>query len=252
MIPYSDIQGRRYLVTGASSGIGRVTATLLSKLGARLTLVGRSEERLLETKQMLEGSEHVVEPMDLSQASKIPSWMKHIAKESGAFSGVVHSAGIQGVAPVRFLKDDDFTHMMNVNVNSAVQLAKGFRQKGVLGESGSLVFISSVVGIVGQAGIASYSASKGAINSLTRCLALEFAPESIRVNCVAPGIVNTEMTENLKSKLGDDQFQSARDMHPLGIGDPEDVANAVVFLLSRTAKWITGSTLVVDGGYTAK
>ena len=251
MNPFGDIDGKHFLVTGASSGIGRAASVLLSQLGARLTLVGRSEERLSETKQMLKGSDHSVERKDLSQADAIPAWMKGIAQESGPLNGLVHSAGIQAVNPVRFLKDEDFSHIMNVNVSSAVQLAKGFRQKGVKGEAGCLVLIGSVVGIVGQAGIVAYSASKGAICSLTRSLAIEFAPEGIRVNCVAPGIVKTEMTEDFKSRLSQDQFRSLVKMYPLGIGEPEDVANAIVFLLSNAARWITGSTLVVDGGYTA-
>lgn len=251
MNPFADISGQRILVTGASSGIGRAASVLLSQLGAQLILVGRSEDRLEETLQLLDGAEHAVEPKDLSRADEIPAWMKQLAKDIGPIRGVVHSAGIQSVSPVRFLKDEDFSHMMNINVNSAVQLAKGFRQKGVLGETGSLVLLSSVVGIVGQAGVAAYSASKGALCALTRSIALEFAVEGIRVNCIAPGIVKTEMTQEFQSKLTEDQFNDLCAAYPLGLGEPRDIANAIVFLLSNTARWITGTTLVVDGGYTA-
>jgi NAD(P)-dependent dehydrogenase (short-subunit alcohol dehydrogenase family) len=249
--PFDDIHGQRILVTGASSGIGRAVCVLLSQLGAKLILVGRSEERLAETALMLDGTGHAIEPKDLSQADTIPAWMKQLVKDTGPLNGVVHSAGIQGVSPVRFLKDEDFSHMMNVNVNSAVQLAKGFRQKGVRGEAGSIVLLSSVIGIVGQAGVAAYSASKGAVCALTRSIAIEFAAENIRVNCIAPGIVKTEMTQDFQSKLSEGQFNELCDKYPLGIGEPRDIANAIVFLLSNTGRWITGTTLVVDGGYTA-
>jgi NAD(P)-dependent dehydrogenase (short-subunit alcohol dehydrogenase family) len=249
--PFDDIHGQRILVTGASSGIGRAVCVLLSQLGAKLILVGRSEERLAETALMLDGTGHAIEPKDLSQADTIPVWMKQLTKDMGPLNGVVHSAGIQGVSPVRFLKDEDFIHMINVNVNSAVQHAKGFRQKGVRGEAGSIVLLSSVIGIVGQAGVAAYSASKGAVCALTRSIAIEFAAENIRVNCIAPGIVKTEMTQDFQSKLSEEQFNELCDKYPLGIGEPRDIANAIVFLLSNTGRWITGTTLVVDGGYTA-
>ena len=251
MNSFLDIRGQRILVTGASSGIGRATAVLLASHGAQLILVGRSEQRLADTHQMLAGDGHAIVPKDLSQADSIPAWMKQLAAEFGLLRGVAHCAGIQEVSPVRFLKDEAFSHMMNINVNSAVQLAKGFRQKSVVDEKGSLVLVSSVIGLVGQAGVAAYSASKGALCALTRCIALEFAAEGIRVNSVAPGIVETEMTREFRSKLSNDQFAALRSEYPLGLGQPDDVANAIVFLLSDAARWITGTSLVVDGGYTA-
>lgn len=252
MNPFSDISGQRILVTGASSGIGRETCVLLSHLGAQLVLVGRSEDRLAATLDSLDGTGHVVKPKDMADPDVIPAWMKILAKESGPLTGLVHCAGIHAFNPVRFLKDQDFSNMMNVNVNSAVQLAKGFRQKGVRGESNSLVLLASVAGLVGQAGVAAYSASKGAITSLTRSLAMELAAENVRVNCVAPGIVKTEMTQEFQSKLTDEQYQQLCNDYPLGLGEPRDVANAIVFLLSNTSRWVTGTTLVVDGGFTAK
>ncbi len=251
MNPFEDIRGQRILVTGASSGIGRETCVLLSQLGAQLILVGRSEERLSETEKMLDGDGHVVELKDLSQADTIPAWMKQLAKANGPLNGVVHCAGIHGVSPVRFLNDQDFSHIMNVNVNTVAQLAKGFRQKAVRADAGSLVLIASVAGIVGQASGAAYSASKGAVCALARTIALEFAVENIRVNCIAPGIVKTEMTQAFQDKLSEEQFNDLCDEYPLGLGEPRDIANAIAFLLSDTARWITGTTLVVDGGYTA-
>lgn len=249
---FEDIADQRILVTGASSGIGRATSILLSKLGAKLILAGRSEERLKVTSEMLDGNGHLVYKKDLSEAGTITVWLKEIAQDVGTLNGLVHSAGIHAPNPVRFLKDEEFTNILNVNVNTSVQLARGFRQKQVRGEAASIVFLSSVLGIVGQAGVAAYAASKGAICAITKSTALEFAPEGIRVNCIAPGIVRTEMTSEFQTKLTDSQFDALCSQYPLGIGEPEDVANAIVFLLSSASKWITGTTLLVDGGFTAQ
>ncbi len=251
MIGPMDMSHRRILVTGASSGIGRATSVLLSQLGAEVVLVARSEQRLTETAQRMEGKGHVVLPKDLHEADEIPIWMKQLVADDRPLHGLVHCAGIQQTKPVRFLKDKDVCQLMSVNFNSAVQLARGFRQKSVSVKPASLVLLSSVIGMVGQAGVAAYAASKGAIRSLTQSLAMEFAPEGIRVNCIAPGVVQTEMTESFRSTLSEEQFEAVRSRHPLGIGQPIDVAHAAAFLLADTGKWITGTTLVVDGGYTA-
>jgi NAD(P)-dependent dehydrogenase (short-subunit alcohol dehydrogenase family) len=124
-------------------------------------------------------------------------------------------------------------------------------QKGVCAQNGSIVFLSSVAGLTGQAGIAAYAASKGAIVSLTRALAVELAAEHIRVNCVAPGVVITEMGQELLGMLAPEQGAALEAMHLLGLGTPRDVSYAIAFLLAETARWITGTVLVVDGGYTA-
>ncbi len=140
---------------------------------------------------------------------------------------------------------------MRINVGAAIGLAKGFCQKGVCAPGGSIVFISSVAGLTGQAGLAAYAASKGAIVALTKALAVELAGEHIRVNCVAPGVVTTEMGQSLLRMLTPEQDADLEAMHLLGLGRPRDVAYAIAFLLAETARWITGTVLVVDGGYTA-
>jgi len=246
-----DLTGQRILVTGASSGIGRATSLLLSELGADLLLVGRNQERLEETRSLAKREKHACCPFDLNQCDAIPAWMQELAKTHGPIAGVVHSAGIQTTRPLRMLSPEIIEESMRINVVAATQLARGFRHRKVRDESGCIIFLASVMGIVGQPGVSAYCASKGAVVSLTRSLALELAREQIRVNCIAPGHVNTEMAEQWKQTLTDEQVTAVESMHPLGLGEPEDVANAIAFLLARTGRWITGTTLVIDGGYTA-
>lgn len=246
-----DLSGRRYLVTGASSGIGRETARLLAQLGASVCLNGRDAERLAGALALLEGSGHQVSAFDLDQTDQVPAWMKGLAAGFGTLHGAVHCAGIHELRPLRATTAASVERLLHTNVTSSVAIARAFRQKGVSEPPSSLILMSSVAGCVGQAGTAAYSASKGALNALARSLALELAGEGIRVNTIAPGIVNTELTERMFAGLLPEQKAAIEREHPLGFGTPLDVAAAVAFLLAPASRWITGTTLVIDGGYTA-
>ena len=247
-----DMSGRTVVVTGASAGIGRDTAILLSQLGARVVLVGRNVERLNATAAQLAGNAHIVEAFDLNQLDAIPGWMKQLVAKSGELSGVVHCAGVQQTMPLRAATVSAAEDLMRVNVLAALMLAKGLRQKGVRAADASLVLVASVMGLVGAPGRAVYCASKGAIISMTRALALELAAEKIRVNCVAPAFVKTEMLDELKAVAGAEQMAAVEARHPLGFGEPRDVSHSIAFLLSPASRWTTGTTLTVDGGYTAQ
>jgi NAD(P)-dependent dehydrogenase (short-subunit alcohol dehydrogenase family) len=246
-----QLSGRRIIVTGASSGIGRETAIVLSRLGARVIIAARNRDRLQQTYVQLEGEGHRVEVIDLAKLDAIPSWLKSLAGEEGQFDGLVHSAGEQLTIPTRFLKRSQLDDIMRINFAAALELAKGFRQKGVCQSPSAIIFLSSVMGLVGQAGLSAYAASKGALVALARALAVEFAREGIRVNCVAPGLVRTEMAERIRKSLTAEQFNAIEQRHLLGLGQPSDIAHTVAFLLADTGRWITGSNFVVDGGYTA-
>jgi NAD(P)-dependent dehydrogenase (short-subunit alcohol dehydrogenase family) len=246
-----DLSGRLILVTGASSGIGRATAVLLSRLGARLILVARNEQRLLETLRSLDGQGHRIEPFDLTAAEMIPAWLRNLAISEGPIHGLVHSAGIHKLRPIRVLSPEAVEELLRIDVVAGLALARGFSQKAVAAPGASLVFLSSVVAFTGQSGHSAYAASKGAVVSMTRALSVEFAPQKIRVNCVAPGLVSTEMGKELLDTLLPAQADALRAEHLLGIGAPVDIANAIAFLLAETGRWITGTVLVVDGGYTA-
>jgi 3-oxoacyl-[acyl-carrier protein] reductase len=246
-----DLSSLTVLVTGASSGIGRQTSILLSQLGARVVLVARRAQGLEETVSLLNGTGHTVRPFDLTDVDAIPQFLKDISRDTGPLHAVVHSAGVHVTRSIRMQRSGELESLMRVNLGAAFGLARGFRQRGVCGAEGRLVFLSSVMGIVGQPAVTAYAASKGALLALTKSLALELANEGIRVNCVVPGQVKTEMAERIQDGLPDGHYDAIERMHPLGLGTVVDVAYAVAFLVARTGRWITGSALVVDGGYTA-
>jgi NAD(P)-dependent dehydrogenase (short-subunit alcohol dehydrogenase family) len=245
-----SLAGRRILITGASSGIGRASALLASRLGARVVLVGRNQHRLEETAARLSGDGHLIETFDIAETSGIGTWFQRLAKEDGPFHGLVHAAGVHTFSPLRVVDLDEVAAIMRINFSSALALTQAFRKKGANLGGGSVVFLASVAGLVGQAGVSAYSASKGALLAAARSLAIELAPERIRVNCIAPGIVESEMSDRIRDEIPAEKWDSIVSSHPLGIGTPTDVANAAMFLLADSGRWITGTTLVIDGGYT--
>lgn len=248
------LHGRHYLVTGAGSGIGRDTALLLHGLGARLSLVDRDEAGLATAAGALTGAGPVTPHVaDLSDLAGIEPLVARCVADNGPLHGVVHCAGIQAVNPVRTLQPEGWRRIFAVNTEAALMLGKAMSgRKAYAGDDGALVFISSVMGSVGSVGAISYSMSKAALEGMARSLALELAPRRIRVNCIAPGFVRTPLFERTEKLWDADQKKAVEDLHPLGFGEPRDVAGAVAFLLADTGRWITGTTLVVDGGYLAR
>jgi NAD(P)-dependent dehydrogenase (short-subunit alcohol dehydrogenase family) len=248
-----DLRGKTVMVTGASSGIGRATAILFSELQARVILVGRNQERLDATLAAMQGAGHLAKAFDLAHTDEIPKWMQSIAAETGPFDGLVHAAGKQAAMPIRFATDARVDDLVRTNLYSAVMLARGYSHKSCRAPAGgSIVFLSSVIAFSGKPAISVYGATKAALVGLTKSLAIEFAPDRIRVNCLAPGFVETEMLAEARSMMTDEQSKMLQDAHPLGFGTPRDVANAAAFLVADTGRWITGSTLVIDGGYSAQ
>jgi NAD(P)-dependent dehydrogenase (short-subunit alcohol dehydrogenase family) len=225
---------------------------VLGRQGASVLAVARNENRLQELVCELSGKGHAYECKDLQDPANLPELMQDWAGRHGKIDGLVHAAGIQITSPLRIFNLPEYDQMWSVNVRAAFMLAKGFESRQVRQEAGSMVWVSSVAGLVGQSAISGYSSAKGALIAGARSLAVELAYKGIRVNCVAPGYVKTPMLDKVTERLGETRMQELEALHPLGIGQPPDVANACAFLLSDAARWITGTTLVVDGGYSAK
>jgi NAD(P)-dependent dehydrogenase (short-subunit alcohol dehydrogenase family) len=243
-----SLAGSRILVTGASSGIGENIAITLSRLGAAVICVGRDKSRLQSTYDKLHGAGHKIEVFDLTVIDEIPEWVASLAP----LHGLVHAAGVQMLLPLRATTSEKWHHVFRLNTEAAYALIRGFdRQKKFSEGKGSIVLISSVMGLVGAPGRSAYSASKSSLQGIAQSLALELAPAKIRVNCVAPAYVKTPMWDDLIRLMTPEQVQIIEAKHPLGIGNPDDVAYAVAYLLAETGRWVTGTTLVVDGGYTA-
>lgn len=247
-----DLTGHRILVTGASSGIGREIAVLFSQLNARVVLTGRDIIRLEATRARLESPGHAVAPFDLENLDEIPGWIKGIVAEGGPLDGIVHSAGLHALLPLPAVSASRLETCMRVNLGAAVMLAKGFRQKGHSRPGGSLVYLSSVMGLVGEAATAVYAATKAALIGATRSLAIELAREGIRVNCIAPGNIILDASDPSYRVFPAEQLAALETAHPLGFGKACDVAHGAAYLMAGTGRWITGTTLIIDGGYTAR
>ncbi|MEI9897289.1 MAG: SDR family oxidoreductase [Chthoniobacter sp.] len=249
MINPMDLTGSTVLVTGASSGIGRETAIFLSSLGASLILVARDQARLDATHAALAPGRHFVFPFDLEQHEQTVGWMASVAETTGPIRSLVHCAGIAMTKAIRFMEVEEMQKILSVNLLSALVLAKAFRSRQVRAQpSASLVFVSSTAASVGYPGWAAYSASKAGLEGLTRSLAHELSREKIRVNAVCPGWVSTQMTDGVSSVLSEEQLAAIRNSYMLWPGTPLDVACAIAYLVAETGRWVTGTTMMVDGG----
>lgn len=247
-----DMTGRTIMITGASSGIGRETCRLLSELGARVILVARNAARLQQTASSLGGTGHLVQPFDLGHVEDLGAWFDGIVKTTGPLDGLVHSAGIVFTQPIRSWDARQSEDLFRVNLFAAFALTKHFRMKAAHTPWAGIVLLSSSAGLRSHPGLSVYSASKAGLIGFTRSVALELIRDQVRVNCVAPAMVETEMVESARgTALTESQMATILSRHPMGFGKPRDVAHSIAFLLAPTGRWINGTTLVVDGGATA-
>lgn len=245
-----NLSNKTILLTGASSGIGRATSIVLSKLGAELIICGRRLDALKETLSLTENqSKHHFEIMDLTAVDDVPTWLKSVVSKTGRpLDGLVHCAGVAGFTPIRTLSRKAIDNILMINLYAAFALLRGMSMKDVAADGSSIVLISSVASLVGQAGLSVYSASKGALNSLVRCAAVELSPRRIRVNCIAPGLVGSGMLEDVQSAFPG-RTEETVNRHLLGTAKPEDVAILAAYLLSDAARVVTGVTIPIDGGF---
>ena len=241
--PFS-LEGKRILVTGASSGLGRAIATTCAGRGAAVILNGRDEARLGETLAALEGGGHVSVAGDLVD----PAGREKLAAGCGTLDGVVHSAGISRLSPIRMATPQHLADVWKINYEAPTLLTQRLLAKNQVAANGSILFMSSIAAFIGVAGVGVYSGTKAALIATMRCIAMEVVKRGIRVNCLAPALVETPLLAATETVVANMDAQKAA--YPLGFGKPEDVANAAVFYLSAASRWITGTTLVMDGGLT--
>lgn len=245
------LRDKRILVTGASSGLGADAARLFSSLGAQIILVGRNEQNLDLTAKSLSNDCFFKKKVDLSMPDAIYSDIKSLPPDWLPLHGVFHAAGNELVKPIRLCNSSDFDMLMSVTSRAALSIGRAVASKGIMSDGGSLVFMSSVAAITGTPGLSLYSASKGAIEAITRSLAVELAAKNIRVNSITAGAVVTPMHHRLTGGMPDAALDDYRNRHPLGFGTPTDISNLAAFLMSDASRWMTGSCVVLDGGYSA-
>lgn len=235
---------QRFIVTGASSGIGEGVALLLNELGATVVGIGRNQERLDGMKAKARHPENVfLEQKDLAEdIGGLPAYVKALREKYGKFQGMAYCAGLSGIMPLRAVDWDGMKAMFSVNYFAAVFMAKGLADKrNNNGWGSAMVFMASRGGVRTDPGMTSYAGSKGALIATMQSVAKELAPSGIRVNCVSPALVQTDMAD-------DTSRQYAEGKYPMGLGTVPDIANMVVFLLSERAKWISGQNYVMDCG----
>ncbi len=245
--PYS-LEGKTILVTGASSGIGRGIAIECSRMGAKVIMTGRNEERLQETLNLMQNTtEHQVLKADLAGDDGIQYLVDNIGEK---LDGIVLCAGFTIVKPFKYVSQQDIDAIMDVNYKAPVIMTQKLLKKKMINKNASIVFISSVSGVfVSAPAAALYSGSKGAVNGVAKAMALDLSPRGIRVNCVNPGMVDTNIFN--KGDITQEQLEEDVKHYPLGrYGKPEDIAYAVIYLLSDASAWVTGTNLKIDGGLT--
>jgi len=243
--PFSLIE-KTIFITGASSGIGKATAIECSKLGAKVIINGRNEGRLNETYKALEGKGHMQFIADINDLEKILDFFTKLPN----LDGVVHCAGYTKTVPLQFVKEEDLTAIMKVNCISPTIITQALIKNKKIKKGGSIVFISSISGIYcSSVGGGIYSATKGAVNGIVKTMALELAIKSIRVNTICPGMIHTNIFES--GTISEEQLKEEMKKYPLKrFGLPIEVAYAVIYFLSDASQWITGSNLLIDGGFT--
>jgi len=240
--PFS-LEGKSVLITGASSGIGRATAIECAKLGARVIITGRNSKRLQETYDELDGNGHLQIVADLSTTEGVELVVDNV----DSIDGLVNNAGVSNTKLIQFIKENDLEDVFQTNLFAPILLTRTLLKQKKINKKASIVFTSSAASINPDLANSVYSATKAAVASFSRSCAKELCGKLIRSNSVHPGMVQTKMVDNLV--FSEDELAKDKERYPLQrYGTPEDVAWAIVYLLSDASAWVTGTQLIVDGG----
>ncbi len=242
-----DISGKTALVTGGGRGIGREIALKLANAGADVSISDIDKSTAEKTKEVIEslGRKSLALEADVSNGESVNSMVSNFLEYFGKIDILINNAGITRDGLILRMKENDWDAVLNVNLKSCFLCCKAIAKPMIRAQKGKIVNIASVVGLMGNAGQVNYSASKAGMIGLTKTLAREFAGRSINVNAVAPGFIESAMTD----KLSDQNKQNFIDRIPMKkLGQPEDIANAVLFLVSPLSDYITGQTITIDGG----
>jgi NAD(P)-dependent dehydrogenase (short-subunit alcohol dehydrogenase family) len=245
-----DLSAKLILVTGASSGIGRATAVVLSRLGARVILTGRRTQALQETLcAMDEPKRHSLFAADLTETDAIPSLiLQQVEKVGTALDGIVHSAGVGKPMSLRMTSRPGIEAMMAINVYASLALLRAMSGKNITtSQGGSVVLVSSVAALIASPGLVAYSGTKAALLGITKSAALEFASKRVRVNCIVPGYVKTPMLDQAEGAFVG--FEHVKNKQFLGLTEPEDIGVLAAYLLSDASRAVTGATFLIDGGF---
>ena len=240
------------LITGAGSGIGRACALAFAREGARVALVGRRKDRLEKVAKEMGDAE--VFSADISNKEKVDLLVNQASARLGSLNILLNNAGVLLPGTAESVSDGDWDRTFEVNVRGLWLLSRAVLPHMRKAGGGSIINMSSVLGLVGARNRAAYSASKGAVTMLTKCMALDHAADKIRVNCICPAFVETELTSDFITNAPDPAaaLRDRINLHPIGrLGQPQDVAGMAIYLASDESSWVTGAAFTVDGGFTA-
>lgn len=246
-----SLRDKTFLVTGARSGIGLALAHRLADQGGRIVvctrLLEQSEQTILSLPKI--GSPHIPAAADMASMESIETLVSELKRTGVTLDGVSLCAGVHLLRPLKMMKPEHWVNQFAVNTMGPAHLVKTLLHHKIIKPAASIVFVSSIAALKGEPAATAYSGSKAALIALTRSFAYELASQKIRVNCISPGVVETNMSHQMFEKLPPDAKSELQKRHPLGFGAVEDIVLPMCFLLSEDARWITGQNLIVDGGF---
>ena len=250
-----SFEGKNIIITGASSGIGRITAIYLSRLGANLALIARNEKELIQTASLcreasskyIDQSQYRIYQYDLNRSEGLDNLTKQIVSDMGLISGLVYSAGMAPMRPLKMTKPDSWREPMQLNTFSFVEIMRVLSKKRFISDGASVVVLSSTAALKGAKSQLIYSSTKAGLEAVVRCISKELISKKIRLNALRPTFVRTNMYEEYK-KSWKENGQSEKELFPQGIVEPEQVAAMIAFLLGDESKTIVGTCINIDNG----